>query len=79
MENTEKHTDFESESDAFEENLEKFRVVVEELKKGDIPLERAAQLYREGVKLAAICRKQLDDAKIKITEDDADEASNDWV
>lgn len=57
---------------SFEENMEKFRAVVSELEKGDIPLEMAVQLYSEGIRLSALCRKQLDEAKIKITEDGAD-------
>lgn len=43
--------------------------IVSELEKGDIPLEKAVKLYSEGVKLSAACRKQLDKAQIKITED----------
>ena len=58
-----------------EENIRKLSAVVSELEKGDIPLEKAAQLYSEGVKLSAVCRKQLDEAKIMITEADADKAS----
>ena len=60
---------------SFEENIRKLSAVVSELEKGDIPLEKAAQLYSEGVKLLAVCRKQLDEAKIMITEADADKAS----
>ena len=44
--------------------------IVSELEKGDIPLEKAVELYGEGVKLSAECRKQLDSAQIIITEDD---------
>ncbi len=44
--------------------------IVAELEKGDIPLEKAVELYGEGVRLSAVCRKQLDEARIKITEDD---------
>ena len=40
-----------------------------ELEKGDIALEKAVELYSEGVKLTEVCRKQLDESKIKITED----------
>ena len=39
-----------------------------ELEKGDIPLEKSVELYGEGVKLSALCKNQLDNAKIKITE-----------
>ncbi|MBE6863842.1 MAG: exodeoxyribonuclease VII small subunit [Ruminococcus sp.] len=53
----------------FEENLERLGKIVSELEKGDIPLEKAVELYGEGVKLSAMCRKQLDEAQIKIEED----------
>ena len=54
----------------FEDNMSKLSRIVSELEKGDIPLEKAVELYGEGVKAAAMCRKQLDEAQIKITEDD---------
>lgn len=54
----------------FEDNMSKLSRIVSELEKGDIPLEKAVELYGEGVKAAALCRKQLDEAQIKITEDD---------
>lgn len=53
---------------SFEENMEKLGSIVAELEKGEITLEKAVALYGEGVKLSAECRKQLDEAKIKITE-----------
>lgn len=43
--------------------------IVSELEKGDIPLEKAVELYGEGMKLSALCRKQLEEARIIITED----------
>ena len=54
---------------SFEENLAKLTEIVSALEKGDIPLEKAVELYGDGVKLTAVCRKQLDEAQIKITED----------
>ena len=57
------------ENATFEDNMNELGRIVSELEKGDIPLEKAVQLYGEGVKLSAACRKQLDKAKIKITED----------
>ena len=54
----------------FEDNMTRLGQIVSELEKGDIPLEKAVELYGEGVKLSAACRKQLDKAQIKITEDD---------
>jgi len=52
----------------FEDNLSKLGNIVTELEKGDIPLEKAVELYGEGLKLSAECRKQLDEACLKITE-----------
>ena len=59
----------------FEDNMSKLSRIVTELEKGDIPLEKAVELYGDGVKLSAACRKQLDEAQIKITEDDGTASS----
>lgn len=56
----------------FEDNMIKLGKIVAELEKGDIPLEKAVELYGKGVKLSALCKKQLEEAKIKITEDDGE-------
>lgn len=56
----------------FEDNMIKLGKIVAELEKGDITLEKAVELYGEGVKLSASCKKQLEEAKIKITEDDGE-------
>ncbi|MBR4628216.1 MAG: exodeoxyribonuclease VII small subunit [Ruminococcus sp.] len=53
----------------FEDDLSRLGTIVSELERGDVPLEKAVELYGEGVKLAAACRKKLDEAQIKITED----------
>lgn len=53
----------------FEENMTRLGKIVAELEKGEIPLEKAVELYGEGVKLSAQCKKQLSEAQIKITED----------
>ncbi|MBQ9809372.1 MAG: exodeoxyribonuclease VII small subunit [Ruminococcus sp.] len=54
---------------SFEDNLARLGKIVSELEKGDIPLEKAVELYGEGIKLSAECRRQLSEAHIKITED----------
>lgn len=56
----------------FEENMARLGKVVSELEKGDIPLEKAVELYGEGVRLSAICKKQLSKEKIKVTEADGE-------
>ncbi len=53
----------------FEENMIQLGKIVLELEKGEIPLEKAVELYGKGMKLSAQCKKQLSEAEIKITED----------
>lgn len=57
------------EKNTFEDNMKKLSSIVSELEKGDLPLEKAIELYTEGVKVSAECKKQLDEAKIIITEE----------
>ena len=67
-----KNGDTMKEKTTFEENMARLGKIVAELEKGDIPLEKAVELYGEGVSLSAKCRKQLDEAQIKITEDNGE-------
>ena len=53
---------------SFEENMKKLSEIVSELEKGDISLEKAVELYGNGVKLSAECKKQLQEAQLKITD-----------
>jgi exodeoxyribonuclease VII small subunit len=39
---------------------------VDQLEKGDIPLEQALKLFEEGVQLSNSCRKELEDAEGKV-------------
>lgn len=59
-------------ADDFEARLERLGKIVEELEKGDLPLEHGVALYKEGRELAKNCRKQLEEAKneIKLVTDD---------
>jgi exodeoxyribonuclease VII small subunit len=50
----------------FEEALKKLEKIVEALEKGDLPLEDALEKYEEGVKLAGLCTKRLEQAERKI-------------
>ena len=52
----------------FEENMANLRKIIAELEKGDISLEKSVELYSEGLKLTALCRKQLDESHLRITE-----------
>jgi len=50
----------------FESALKKLEKIVEELEKGDLPLEDSLVKYEEGIKLSRICQKKLETAKKKV-------------
>lgn len=50
----------------FEECLQRLEAIVTELEKGDVPLDRALELFDEGMKLSASCRKELEEAEGKV-------------
>jgi len=50
----------------FEECLERLEKIVAELEKGDVSLDRALELFDEGMKLSGSCRKELEEAEGKV-------------
>jgi len=50
----------------FEECLQRLEKIVDELEKGDLPLEKALGLFEEGIALSASCRKELETAEGKV-------------
>ena len=50
----------------FEDCLARLEQIVNELEKGELPLEKALALFEEGVQLSNSCRKELDAAEGKI-------------
>ena len=50
----------------FEDALKRLEGVVEQLEDGEIALEEALKLFEEGVRLARVCAKKLDEAEKKI-------------
>jgi len=55
----------------FEERLERLKLVVEQLERGDLPLEEGVALYKEGLELVKACGKQLETARheVKLVSD----------
>ena len=47
----------------FEESLSRLEKIVDELEKGDIPLDKALALFEEGIQLSGSCRKELETAE----------------
>ncbi len=50
----------------FEESLVVLEKIVAQLESGDLPLERALELFEEGVGLARRCQSQLEEAERKV-------------
>jgi exodeoxyribonuclease VII small subunit len=50
----------------FEECLQRLEKIVEDLEKGNVPLEQAIKLFEEGVKLSNSCRQELEAAEGKV-------------
>lgn len=50
----------------FEECLQRLEQIVDELEKGNAPLEQALKLFEEGVTLSSSCRKELEEAEGKV-------------
>jgi exodeoxyribonuclease VII small subunit len=51
---------------SFETCLEELEKVVKELEGGELPLERALELFERGVQLSESCRRQLEEAETRV-------------
>ncbi len=52
----------------FEKALEKLTKIVEILEEGDVPLEEAIRKYKEGMDLAQLCNKKLQNVEKELTQ-----------
>ena len=50
----------------FETGLQQLESIVKEMESGELPLERAIELFERGMKLSETCRKQLEDAETRV-------------
>jgi exodeoxyribonuclease VII small subunit len=55
-----------SKPEPFEKNLERLDAIVRQLEDTDLPLEKALQLYEEGMKLSEVCHQQLEEAEGRV-------------
>jgi exodeoxyribonuclease VII small subunit len=53
---------------SFEEAFERLEAAVTALQDGQMPLERALQLYEEGMKLAQHCNELLQKAELRVQQ-----------
>jgi exodeoxyribonuclease VII small subunit len=51
---------------SFEAGLHQLEAIVKEMEGGDLPLERALELFERGMKLSETCRKQLEEAETRV-------------
>lgn len=56
----------ESKPPSFEEGLQQLETIVKEMESGELPLERALDLFERGMKLSEACRKQLEEAETRV-------------
>src|SRR5215469_493166 len=52
--------------ESFETCLDELEKVVKQLEAGDLPLDRALELFERGVNLSDTCRKQLEEAETRV-------------
>jgi exodeoxyribonuclease VII small subunit len=60
----------------FEAALSRLEEIVNELEAGDLQLEQSLKLFEEGIKLARVCNKRLEEAERKVEILLKDEAGN---
>jgi exodeoxyribonuclease VII small subunit len=51
---------------SFETAMEKLEHIVEQLESGDIPLEKAIELFQEGMGLSGLCARKLEQVERKL-------------
>lgn len=52
----------------FEDAMKRIEEIVNQLEKGDLPLEQALERFEEAIKLARICQAKLEDAQQRISK-----------
>jgi len=58
----------ETEELSFEEALRRLEAIVQQLERGDVPLDQSITLFEQGNKLREQCQKRLDAAQTRIEQ-----------
>ena len=53
---------------SFEEAMEQLDSIVERLEEGDVPLEEAISIYKEGMELSNLCHGKLKNVEEQLTQ-----------
>lgn len=51
---------------SFEEAMKRLESIVKELEDGELPLEKALELFSEGIELSRLCQSSLEEAEQRI-------------
>ena len=51
---------------SFEDAIHRLEQIVESLERGDVPLDKALNLYEEGIQLSRSCAERLKEAELRI-------------
>ncbi|HEX9829603.1 MAG TPA: exodeoxyribonuclease VII small subunit [Bacteroidota bacterium] len=51
---------------SFEASLKRLEAIVESLESGDVPLDKAMELYEEGVLLSKLCSEKLRNTELRL-------------
>ena len=52
----------------FEDSMQKLNEIVNKLESGELSLDEAIKLYQEGIDLSLFCKKEVENAKLKISQ-----------
>ena len=50
----------------FEDSLKQLEKIVDQLERGDLPLEESIRIFEEGVRLSSACKQELETAEGKV-------------
>lgn len=53
---------------SFEEAMEQLETIVDRLEEGDVPLEEAISIYKNGMELSKLCHEKLKGVEEQLTE-----------
>ena len=56
----------EQQNKSFEASLEALEQIVQELERGDLPLEKSLELFEQGIRLSRQCQERLQQAERRI-------------
>ena len=66
----------ETDGQSFESSLKRLEEIVESLESGEVPLDKAMELYEEGVRLSKFCGEKLRTTELRLKKLSKDAEGN---